>query len=125
MHPGSMAVDPIRLAAVMGTTLSRNFVSAKVLDRGAYAAVYHLIESPSTSSKHSQPVVVRVSCRPAYNDVALQQERQKILGFVATLDSINGLSSFFALFPMADRCTGIHSFRPETSVTPCTAGTGI
>ncbi|PVG01420.1 hypothetical protein CPB86DRAFT_823681 [Serendipita vermifera] len=89
----STSVDTILLAKRMTEILGRPFTSARMLDRGAYAAVYHLIEPVSSSSAHGLgPVVVRVSSRPAYNDVAIDQERQKILHFVGTLNYIQGLA---------------------------------
>jgi hypothetical protein len=84
-------MDTVLLAKRMTEILGRPFTSARMLDRGAYAAVYQLIEPISSSSAHGLgPVVVRVSSRPAYNDVAIDQERQKILHFVGTLNYIQG-----------------------------------
>ncbi|KAG8831931.1 hypothetical protein FRC17_002336 [Serendipita sp. 399] len=94
----SSGVDAVLLAQHLSRVLSREFVSARMVDRGSYATVYQLIEAPSpsaststasSSQKGSLPaVIVRVSSRPVYNDVAIDEERLKIRTFVATLNLI-------------------------------------
>jgi hypothetical protein len=102
----SWSVDGVLLAKRMTEILDRPFTSAKIIDRGTYATVYQLIDASNSSASSSslrrgiQPVVVRISSRPVYNDVAIDQEKQKILTFVATLDEIKGnFYSFLSLYP--------------------------
>ena len=87
----SSSVDTVQLAQRMTHVLRRPFIDARIVDRGAYASVYQLIEGFSAilaPSPPPPPVVIRISSRPAYNDVAIDQERQKIAIYVATLNFI-------------------------------------
>ncbi|KAG8756786.1 hypothetical protein FRC14_002656 [Serendipita sp. 396] len=92
-------VDVVQLAQHLSRILSRAFVSARMIDRGSYATVYQLIDAPLSSAststdtgsqKRNLPaVIVRVSSRPVYNDVAIDEERLKIRTFVATMNLIH------------------------------------
>ena len=85
-------MDTVQLAKKMTQVLERPFIDAKIVDRGAYASVYQLIDNYSaisTTSNAPPPVLIRVSSRPVYNDVAIDQERHKITTFVATLNLIH------------------------------------
>lgn len=89
----SSSVDSVQLAEKMTQVLQRPFIDARIVDRGAYASVYQLIDDFSTllgTSNALPPVLIRVSSRPVYNDVAIDQERHKITTFVATLNLIHG-----------------------------------
>ena len=103
MEPRSYSsVDTVHLASRMTEILGRLFVSARIVDRGAYASVYQLIEhssglsssttaaSDAISSARRSAVIVRVSSRPVYNDVAIDEERRKIRIYVGTLTLIHG-----------------------------------
>jgi hypothetical protein len=83
-------VDPQQLAQRMSEILNRSFMTAKMIDRGAYACVYQLIDEHACSKIEQSAIVVRVSCRPVYHDVAIDEERQKIKTYVATLNVIHG-----------------------------------
>lgn len=100
-HKSYSSVDTVLLARRMSKILDRRFVSARIVDRGAYASVYQLIEhssasSPSTtaasdtiSGARRSAVIVRISSRPVYNDVAIDEERKKIRVYVGTLTLIH------------------------------------
>ena len=90
-------MDTVLLAQRMTQVLHRPFIDARIVDRGAYASVYQLVEDISTilaPSRAPTPVIIRVSSRPVYNDVAIDQERQKIITYVATLNLIHGVYHF-------------------------------
>lgn len=87
MAPLRVQVDPVHLAQLVSERLQRNFTSASILERGCFASVYRLIEASSTTML--PPVVVRVSTRPAYNDVARAEEKEKILAFVGVLELLS------------------------------------
>jgi heat shock protein HspQ len=81
----------------MTQILRRPFTDARIVDRGAYASVYQLIDdiyAKFPPSRALTPVLIRVSTRPVYNDVAIDQERQKITTYVATLNLIHGMYHF-------------------------------
>lgn len=85
-------MDTVLLAQKMTQVLRRPFSDARIVDRGAYASVYQLIDDISAKfppSRALTPVLIRVSSRPVYNDVAIDQERQKITTYVATLNLIH------------------------------------
>lgn len=89
-------MDISRLAQRMSEILGHPFISAKILDRGAYATVYQLIEPVSASASSSEgasqrpATLVRISSRPVYHDVAIGEERDKIRVYVATVNAIQG-----------------------------------
>lgn len=86
----SSVVDAVRLAKRMSEILNRPFIAARLVDRGGYATVYQLIESQESSKSGQPAIVIRVSSRPVYHDVAIDEERQKIKTYVATLSAIHG-----------------------------------
>lgn len=121
---GSSVVDTVQLAERMSELLDRPFIGARIVDRGAYAAVYQLMEG-GCSSKSARPepaVVVRVSSRPVYHDVAIDEERQKIRTYVATLNVIHGKSVLMILIHILTR---LGSIGAETSAKASAQGAGI
>ena len=119
---GSSVVNAVRLAERMSKILDRQFIAARIVDRGAYATVYQLIEESSSSKSARPDLVVRVSTRPVYHDVAIDEERQKIKTYVATLNVIHGKSVLMILIHILTR---LGSIGAETSAKASAQGTGI
>ena len=118
----SSVVDAVRLAERMSDILDRQFIAARIVDRGAYATVYQLMEESSSSKSTGPGLVVRVSTRPVYHDVAIDEERQKIKTYVATLNVIHGKSVLMILIHLLTRPSSIGA---ETSAKASAQGTGI